>query len=199
MPFSFYENDGASWTVISAAIPFAHWYDAREGALDYAIRIANREDDPLDEGIAPGKATSNPGVDSIFLTPAISLTQRANSTAYTVGQERYSGLYRHRCTTAGTSAASLPTMATTPGDTTTDGTAVWTCIEKMHQVAEIKLATTQGGLAAASPGAALNLGTELTSGDSGVTTVWIRVTNAILAFDQSSVDIHLNLTALTIG
>lgn len=61
------------------------------------------------------------------------ITQRANSTAYgvgdihrtdgvpTVGNERV-----YRCTTAGTSGVASPTWGLTAGSTTTDGTAVWT-------------------------------------------------------------------------
>ncbi len=35
--------------------------------------------------------------------------------------------YLYECTTAGTTAGSEPTWGTTPGGTTSDGTAVWTC------------------------------------------------------------------------
>jgi hypothetical protein len=42
-----------------------------------------------------------------------------------IGTENTAGLYL-RCTTGGTSAGTEPTWNTTPGGTTTDGTAVWT-------------------------------------------------------------------------
>lgn len=48
-----------------------------------------------------------------------------------------------------------------------------------HEVAEIKLATTQGGLAGATPGAALTIGTVVLSESAGAFEFWIRVTNAV--------------------
>lgn len=66
---------------------------------------------------------------------ALTAAARMNSTAYSlgalrkrasgIGTENTAGLY-FRCTTAGTSGGSEPTWNTTPGGTTTDGTAVWT-------------------------------------------------------------------------
>jgi hypothetical protein len=55
-------------------------------------------------------------------------TQRANSTAYAVGDLVYLATFDatvYECITAGTSAASPPTFNTNLGDTTTDGTVVW--------------------------------------------------------------------------
>ena len=48
-----------------------------------------------------------------------------------------------------------------------------------HEATEIKLATTQGGLAAATPGAALTVGTEVLSGAANDFEFWMRVTNAV--------------------
>ncbi len=48
-----------------------------------------------------------------------------------------------------------------------------------HEDTEIKLATTQGGLAAATPGASLTVGTEVLSGDANDFELWVRVTNAV--------------------
>lgn len=48
-----------------------------------------------------------------------------------------------------------------------------------HEDVEIKLATTQGGLAAATPGAPLTVGTEVLSGDANDFEFWVRVTNAV--------------------
>ena len=48
-----------------------------------------------------------------------------------------------------------------------------------HEATEIKLATSAAGLDTAVAGAALSLGTALTSGVSGSTEIHIRVTNAV--------------------
>jgi hypothetical protein len=44
-----------------------------------------------------------------------------------------------------------------------------------QEASAIKLATTQGGLAAATPGASLNMGTTISSGPSNSQAVWIRI------------------------
>ena len=58
-------------------------------------------------------------------------TTSARNTAYTVGDMIKPTTYAnhsYKCTTAGTSHASTePTWTTTNGNTTTDGTAVFTC------------------------------------------------------------------------
>lgn len=48
-----------------------------------------------------------------------------------------------------------------------------------HEDTEIKLATTQGGLAAATPGASLTVGTSVLSGAANDFEFWMRVTNAV--------------------
>ncbi len=81
----------------------------------------------------------------IINATAISAASRVNSTAYAldairlrqtgIGTENTAGLYL-RCTTAGTSAGSPPTWNTTPGGTTTDGTAVWTTYSVLYYDAD---------------------------------------------------------------
>lgn len=48
--------------------------------------------------------------------------------------------YWYECTTAGTTGVSQPTWGTTVGGTTSDGTAVWTCRNNIH---EFKVGSTQ--------------------------------------------------------
>jgi hypothetical protein len=52
-----------------------------------------------------------------------------------------------------------------------------------HEDTEIKLATTQGGLAAATPGASLTVATSVLSGAANDFEFWVRVTNAVSAVD----------------
>jgi hypothetical protein len=58
-------------------------------------------------------------------------TQRANSTAYTVGdvvRPVTGNGFVYQATTAGTSGASIPTYATVIGQTVVDGGVTWTCV-----------------------------------------------------------------------
>lgn len=76
-----------------------------------------------------------------FLLRSTSSTERANSTAYALGdrvviaradaQASFATMrkYTYECTAAGTSGATVPVYPTTPAGTVTDGTVVWTCRE----------------------------------------------------------------------
>lgn len=58
-------------------------------------------------------------------------TQRANSTAYTVGQivrPATGNGFLYRCAVAGTSGGSIPTYGTTLGSNTTDGGVTWNLV-----------------------------------------------------------------------
>lgn len=55
---------------------------------------------------------------------------RANSTAYSVGNEQNYNGYVFTCTVAGTSAGSPPTFTYTIGATTTDGSVTWQCVSR---------------------------------------------------------------------
>ena len=72
----------------------------------------------------------------VYNTTAAASSAWAGTTAYSEGDrilrstgaglESTAGLY-FQCSTAGTSGSSEPTWDTTPGNTTNDGTVVWTC------------------------------------------------------------------------
>lgn len=74
-------------------------------------------------------ATDSNGKMAAYEPDLASASARANSTAYAAGDlatpASANGHY-YRCTTAGTSAASVPTWPTAVGSTVTDGTVVWT-------------------------------------------------------------------------
>lgn len=130
------------------------------------------------------EANSNPGVDNITLTPTDQLDDWATATAYSLGdlvEPTTPNGKVYKCTTAGTSHASTePTWPTASiGSTVSDGTVVWTLQGARHLVTEIKLASTNGGLAAATAGAALSLGTTVLGGTGNYEEVHIRVTNAV--------------------
>ncbi len=129
------------------------------------------------------KAVSDPGVDQITVTPTYILPARVVATVYALGDcviPATPNGYRYRCTTAGTSHASVtPTYPTTVGGTVIDGTAVWTMVSSVHAVTEIILSLDEAGLDINTPGAVLNLGTEIESGTANQVEIWVRVVNNV--------------------
>jgi len=55
-----------------------------------------------------------------------------------------------------------------------------------HEVAEVKLATTQGGLAAATPGALLSLGLQITGDVANAVPFWVQVDDATAVLGTST-------------
>lgn len=146
------------------------------------------------------QTTTNPGTNNITLTPTETLDEWVASTAYSVGDtvEPTTGNgFRYVCSTAGTSDSSEPTWPTSGlGTTVVDGSVVWTLTSATHETTEIKLATTAAGLPGATGGAALSLGTSLTSGVGNAQEINIRITNAVTtvgnntSYPELSIDIN---------
>lgn len=143
------------------------------------------------------RAASNPGVDPVTVTPVSLLTTRANSTVYAVGTRLVPAtpnnrVYQVTATSgAGASGASPPTYPTTVGATVADGDLTLTCIAYQDVPGEYRLATTSGGLAGATPGAGLSLGTAILSGAVNAVTFYLSCTDAdAVTQDQT----HLALT-----
>lgn len=124
------------------------------------------------------EAHSNPGVDQISVQPRHTVAAWAASAAKSVNDivrpATHNG-YRYKCTVGGTTGGSQPTWPTTIGQTVVDGTVTWRCESELNDITDVRLATTQGGLASATWGAALNLGTSILSGAGNAATVWIEV------------------------
>ena len=136
------------------------------------------------------EANSNPGVDNITLTPTDTLDDWQASTAYSLGdvvEPTTPNTYKYRVTVAGTSDVSEPTWPTGAiGDTVVDGGVTWELVGKRHEITEIKLAITSGGLAGATAGAALSLGTSISSGVVNAQEVHIRITNAVTTVNNNT-------------
>lgn len=82
-------------------------------------------------------------------TNGLAAATRANTTAYALNAYMVLATpdgFFYKCTTAGTSAASPPTMNTTTGATTTDGTAVWTCMGRVTLVVTTDYTVSAAGI-----------------------------------------------------
>lgn len=87
----------------------------------------------------------------------------------------------------GSATAGLKIQATSnPGIDNIVISAADTSPASGHETTEIKLATTQGGLTAATPGASLTVGTTVNSGAASDFEFWMRVTNAVAVVGTSS-------------
>jgi hypothetical protein len=177
-------NDSALTDAFTGTLPVTHFTDLSDNPQDFTLYFGSTE------AARQLEATSNPGVDQISLTPTNGLPAWAATTAYSVGdavEPTTPNGYRYVCTTAGTSGGSEPTWPTTGiGSTIVDGTVVWTFVGARHELTEIKLALTEVGLGSAVAGAALDLGTTLTSGVGNAVEFWIRVTNAVTTVGDNS-------------
>lgn len=133
------------------------------------------------------RASSNPGTDQI----TVSIVQR--TAAWATGQSITAGDLRRPTTgndneyvyeaqnNGTTHATTEPTWPTVIGNTVNDNGITWECLRKRHRPTEVKLATSQAGLAAATPGASLNIGTEVLGGSGNAEDVWIRLDDATAA------------------
>lgn len=129
------------------------------------------------------KASSNPGVDQITLTPTYILPDWEASTAYSLGDSVRPTTpdgYRYECTQAGTSDGSEPTWPGAGiGSTVSDNTVEWTLVAEDRPTTEITLALTEAALATNTPGASLDIGTEIDSGSANAVEIWIELNNTI--------------------
>lgn len=133
------------------------------------------------------RANSNPGTDQITVSIVQRTAQWAAATAYTAGDlvrptTGNDNEYIYEAQTTGSSHATTePTWPTTIGNTVVDNGVTWECLRKRHRPTEIKLATSEGGLAGATAGASLNLGTSVDGGTGNKVDVWIRLDDATAA------------------
>lgn len=134
----------------------------------------------------------NPGTDQVTLTPTNGLTAWATSVTQVVGdrvEPTTPNGYVYQCSTAGdTDGTTEPTWPTVVGSTVSDNTCVWTCISERHELTEIRLALTNGGLAGATPGAALDMGTIILSGSANQVEVHWQVDNAVPTVGTNAAD-----------
>lgn len=184
LSFKFYTDTGLT-TAFGGLYQLVHETDLSDNPQDFVLYFGSAE--ATDTRLL--QATSNPGVAEITLTPTYILGDWEASTAYTLGDlviPTTPNGFKYKVTTAGTSDSSEPTWPTVIGQPVTDGTVVWECLAATHPATEIKLATTSGGLSGATGGAALNLGTSISSGTSNYVEVHIRITNTVTSVNSNT-------------
>lgn len=184
LSFGLFEDSGLT-TPFSGTLQTLHETSLSDNPQDFLLYFGSAN--PL----VQLEATSNPGTDQITLTPTDILPGWVAATSYSLGdvvEPTTPNTRKYRCTTSGTSHASVePTWPTGAiGDTVSDGTVIWTLVGLKHPTTEFKLATTSGGLGAATPGAALNIGTTIEGDDANAVEVHIRVTNTVTTVNNNT-------------
>ncbi len=172
--YKLYDDSGLT-TESSTTLQLTHFTDLSDGDQDFTYYFGSTETNRV------LKAVSNPGVDQITITPTYILASFTASAVYSLGdivQPTTPNGYIYEVTQAGT-ASTEPTWPTTLGSTVTTGGVIFTALSEDHPTTEIKLATSEGGLAGATPGASLDIGTSIDSGSANAVTIWVRVTNTI--------------------
>lgn len=144
------------------------------------------------------RAASSPGVDQVVLTIEQLVPAWSAAAAISAGAKIRPTSTNNRIYQAGgsgTTGGTQPTWPTTIGATVSDNGITWTCIAYEDTPNEIKLATTSGGLAGATAGAGLNLGTTILSGVGSAATFWMQRTDADLV-DQDQTQLRLVTNAV---
>lgn len=191
LSFKLYEDSALS-IPFSGTLQLTHNSDLSEGAQDFVLYFGSTD------SARELEANSNPGTDDIELSPTDLLPNWAAAVSRSLGdliEPSTPNGYVYECTTSGTSHASTePTWPTSGlGSTVTDGTAVWTFRGAKHLTTEIKLASTNDGLAGATPGAALSLGTNLAGGVANAEEIHIRITNAVTVIRNNAAHAEIGI------
>lgn len=173
--FKLYDDSGLT-TESSTSLQLTHYTDLSDGNQDSQYYFGSVGVNRI------LKASSNPGVDNITITPTYILPDFVASAAYSLGDKvrpTTPNGYIYNVTQAGTAAAapSWPTGAV--GDTIVTGGVIFELYAEDRPTTEIKLATTEVGLDGATAGAALTVGTSVSSGSGNAFEFWVRVTNTI--------------------
>ncbi len=177
LTFKFYTDTGLT-TPFNNLYQLVHESNLSDNPQIFALYFGSAQT----AGSRTLQATSNPGVDTITITPTDISAEWVVAHAYALGdivEPVTPNGYKYKVVTAGTSHASVePTWPTSGvGSTVVDGTVTWSLMAIVHPITEIKLASTSIGTASATGGAAFSLGTTVTSGAANRVPMYIRFTN----------------------
>ncbi|MCU7845287.1 MAG: hypothetical protein KZQ93_15770 [Candidatus Thiodiazotropha sp. (ex Monitilora ramsayi)] len=144
------------------------------------------------------EALSNPGVDQIqinIVSNVVGWSAGATIALSDIVQPSTPNGYKYQAQGAGTTHATVePTWPTVIGETVDDNGITWECIDEIHAASEFRLATSQAGLDAATPGAAINVGTTI-NGGTGVS-VWMRIDQGVHPAGDPYADVRLETNDL---
>ncbi|MCK5307032.1 MAG: hypothetical protein KAJ73_00335 [Zetaproteobacteria bacterium] len=144
------------------------------------------------------QASSNPGVDQIALSIENNTPLWEASAAFIVDdlvRTTTKNGYRYDVQSivgGGVSDSVEPTWPTVVGNTVVDNEITWECIGKQHEITEVKIALTQGGLGAAVAGDPLDVGVQILS--ASPVEFWIEVddvTEELSTFTELRIDSNL--------
>lgn len=170
--FAFYAD--AALTTPLTTLTTQHLTDASTDPIDAQVWIGSTA------ASKQLRAASNPGVTQITLTITQKIAAWSSGAAVSAGAVRRPTTSNNRVYQAGgagTTGASEPAWPTTIGATVVDNNITWTALADEDTPDEVRLATSLAGLAGATPGAGISLGTTLLSGVGNAQPVWVRVTN----------------------
>lgn len=124
---------------------------------------------------------ANPGVNNVTIKISHLVAEWSAGLAVTALDEirttAHNG-YVYKAQGSGTTGGAEPTWPIVIGQTVNDNGITWECVRKTTEPESLKLATTQGGLAGATPGAALDLGvTTISGGAVNAVEVWVEAAN----------------------
>lgn len=191
-------TDTGQTTAFTGTLSFVHYTDLSDSTQDGILYFGSNTAGRI------VKANSNPGVDNITLTPTDAIVDWAATTAKILGdrvEPTTPNGYVYSVTTAGTTSGTEPATWPVTGigsSTVTDGTVTWTLLSARHEITEVKLASSNAGLTAATAGAALAIGTSVTSEVANQYEVHYRITNQVtnVADNTGKVAVTLNLNVI---
>lgn len=143
---------------------------------------------------------NNPGTDDITITPVEILKSWSAGLDVTVGDiivptSANDNDRKYRCTAAGKTSTTEPSWTTVSSNVYNDGSDVkWEYAGVAHQKSEIKLASTNAGLASATAGAPLSLGTEILAAKANAKQIHIRITNTVTEIGSNAAAPNLALS-----
>lgn len=177
-------NDSACTSAFSGILSLVNYTDLSDNPQDNILYLGSPASSRTLE------ATSNPGVDNITLTPVNTSPIWVATTAYALGKiltPTSPNGFVYICVSAGTSGSSEPTWPIVGlGSTVVDGTCMWALYAVHHPATEIKLALSSGGLSSATGGAALSVGTSISSLAANAVAIYIRVTNTVTTVSNNT-------------